>query len=409
MIFKTWVVAVVMIECMDTHIASIRPTRGDYDVVIVGARAAGAATAMLLARSGVSVLAVDRQAYGSDTLSTHALMRGAVARLGRWGLLDALWETGTPIISKTIFGYGDESLSLDVRPEPGVAGLAAPRRTVLDPLLVDAARAAGAEVLHNTRMRGLIRDTDGRVTGIDLALADGSDLAVRAELVIGADGLRSTLARTVEAPITHRGNHASAYTMRYYTDLDVDRNTFRWMYQPGAGGGVIPTSGNAVCVFTGMPQTQFRAEARADIGRAHAQTAHLLNPELATAIDHATPIGPMRSFPGVVGQFRKAHGPGWALVGDAGYFKDPYAAHGITDAFRDAELLTSAVLSGDFDAYETMRNELSRPLFDVLDRIASYDWDLESLKGLHYQLSKAMRAEDNATEPQPIQPPVLAA
>jgi flavin-dependent dehydrogenase len=105
-------------------------------------------------------------------------------------------------------------------------------------------------------------------------------------------------------------------------------------------------------------------------------------------------LGPIR--PGVRGQFRKAVGPGWALVGDAGYFKDPFAAHGISDAFRDAELLADSVLSADFDSYESLREELSTPLFNVLDKIAGYQWDLDTLPGLHMDLSMAMRDEGKA-------------
>jgi flavin-dependent dehydrogenase len=100
----------------------------------------------------------------------------------------------------------------------------------------------------------------------------------------------------------------------------------------------------------------------------------------------------------VRGQFRKPYGAGWALVGDAGYFKDPFAAHGISDAFRDAELLTEAIMDGDFRRYERLRDELSMPLFNVLERIASYGWDLESLPGLHVQLLQAMRDEEAAVK-----------
>ncbi len=375
------------------------PTNHRYDVVVVGARAAGASTAMLLARAGLDVLVLDRQGYGSDTLSSHALMRGAVARLANWGLLDTVWANETPVISSTVFSYGDRTVPLDIKPEPGVAGLAAPRRTVLDRILVDAARASGARVVHQASVLDLLRTADGRVDGVRVALDDGSELEVHADLVIGADGLRSTVARMVDAPITRRGEHASAYTVRYYTGFETDRNAFRWMYRPGVGGGVIPTSHGAVCLFTGMEPDAFRRTGRADVAAAHRDNAAALSPELPAAIDAATPIGPMRSFPGVRGQFRKPHGPGWLLVGDAGYFKDPYAAHGITDAFRDAELVTQAVLTGDHAGYETRRDELSLPLFEVLDRVASYAWDLEDLMGLHLQFSKAMKAEDEATLP----------
>ncbi len=373
---------------MNTH-----PHHRNYDVVIVGARAAGASTAMLLADAGLRVLAIDRQTYGSETLSTHALMRGAVRRLARWGLLDDVM-LNTPTIERTVFTYGDETLSLDVAPEPGIDGLAAPRRTVLDPILVHGARAAGAEVLHQTTFNGLICDPNGRVRGLDIGLATDEELFIEAGLVVGADGLRSAVARSVGAPITHQGQHASAYAMRYYKDLGIDRGAFHWLYREGMGGGVIPTSDGATCVFTAMPQERFRSEARLDVAATHDRIAHELDPILGSAMRHATSVGPVRTFPGVVGQFRKPFGPGWALVGDAGYFKDPFAAHGITDAFRDAELLTAAILANDFAGYEETRNELSIPLFAALDQICSYEWDLSQLKGLHRQLSSAMKAEE---------------
>src|SRR5215831_12691096 len=119
-----------------------------YDAVIIGARCAGAATALLLARSGAKVLVVDRQAYGSDTMSTHALMRGAVLQLNRWGLIPEIAAAGTPAIRSTTFHYGGEAFRVALKPDHGVECLFAPRRTVLDRLLVDAAREAGAEVRH---------------------------------------------------------------------------------------------------------------------------------------------------------------------------------------------------------------------------------------------------------------------
>ncbi|MEM8902581.1 MAG: FAD-dependent monooxygenase, partial [Actinomycetota bacterium] len=307
-----------------------------------------------------------------------------------------LLDAGTPTITRTSFRYGDDAMSLDIRPEPGMPGLAAPRRTLLDPVLVDAAVEAGAEVLHETRFLGVTSDRRGRVTGIRLRTADGAERTVSAALVVGADGVRSAVAREVGATITRRGRHASAATLRYYRDLDVPRDEFRWMYRPSLGGGLIPTSGDAVCVFAAMEPERFRL-VRGDVGAAHHDTIRRIDASLADAVGRATPVGPMRSFPGIVGQFRSAHGPGWALVGDAGYFKDPYAAHGITDAFRDAELLTAAVLDDDLATYEARRDELSLPLFEILDRIASYDWDLETLQGLHFRLSKAMKAEDEQT------------
>ena len=136
------------------------------DVVVVGARAAGAATAMLLARAGLRVVVVDRGRYGADTLSTHALMRGAVVQLHRWGLLDRIIAAGTPPIRRTTFRYANDEIVIPIKPSHGVDALYAPRRTVFDPILVDAAVAAGAEVRYGLTVTGIRRDRRGRVTGV---------------------------------------------------------------------------------------------------------------------------------------------------------------------------------------------------------------------------------------------------
>ena len=116
-----------------------------YDAVISGARCAGAATALLLARSGAKVLMIDRQSYGSDTLSTHALMRGAVLQLTRWGLIPDIASADTPTIRSTTFHYGSEAIRVAIKPEHGVDCLFAPRRTLLDRLLVDGCSPPGPE------------------------------------------------------------------------------------------------------------------------------------------------------------------------------------------------------------------------------------------------------------------------
>src|SRR4051812_2868203 len=134
-----------------------------YDAVIVGARAAGAATALLLARAGLDVLVLDRSRYGDDTLSTHALMRGAVLQLHRWGLLSQIVDAGTPAVRRTTFHVGEERTSVDIGKSHGVDALYAPRRTVLDPVLADAATAAGAEIRYNSTVIALRRDAAGRV------------------------------------------------------------------------------------------------------------------------------------------------------------------------------------------------------------------------------------------------------
>ena len=333
--------------------------RPHYDVVVVGARAAGAATAMLLARAGLSVLVVDRGRYGTDTLSTHALMRGGVLQLHRWGLLDRIVDAGTPPIRRTTFRYANDDITVTIKPSLGVDALYAPRRTVLDPVLVDAAVAAGADVRFGVTVTDVRRDARGRVIGIEGRDDAGRPVAVDADLVIGADGIRSTIAQRVGAPIEHRGDGAGAVVYGYWSGVETDG--YEWIYRPGAAAGLIPTNDGLTCVFAGSTPARIgrggRAVLEAVVRRA--------SPSVADRIDAGTAPPGVRSFAGHPGYLRRAFGPGWALVGDAGYWKDPISAHGLTDAFRDAELLARAIVSsatGDvpqeaaFAAYQATRD-----------------------------------------------------
>jgi 2-polyprenyl-6-methoxyphenol hydroxylase-like FAD-dependent oxidoreductase len=166
-----------------------------YDALIVGARCAGAATAMLMGRKGMRVLLVDRGVYGTDTISTHALMRGGVLQLHRWGILPRLREVGTPPVHETTFHYGDETITVVIKASGGVDALYAPRRTLLDSMLVDAAHEAGATVRHGYTLVGLDRRSDGHVFGGTLLDAEGNAIRIGADLVIGADGVSSSVAR----------------------------------------------------------------------------------------------------------------------------------------------------------------------------------------------------------------------
>src|SRR5262249_20054095 len=150
---------------------------------------------MLLARQGLRVLVVDRDRYGTDTLSTHALMRGGVLLLSRWGVLEPVLKAGTPPVRQTRFDYGDDRVRVGIKPSPGVPALYAPRRTVLDRLLVDAARAAGAQIRYGVTVAGLLRGGSGRVVGVHGRDRAGAPFTAHARITIGADGIRSTVAR----------------------------------------------------------------------------------------------------------------------------------------------------------------------------------------------------------------------
>ncbi len=364
-----------------------------YDAVIIGARCAGAATALLLARSGAKVLVVDRQAYGSDTISTHALMRGAVVQLNRWGLMPEIAAAGTPAIRSTTFHYGSEAIRVAIKREHGVECLFAPRRTVLDRLLVDAVRKAGAEVRHGVLLSELQFASDGSVAGVVLMDASGSRTTIRAGIVIGADGRHSTVAELVNARTYVEGANASGVVFGYYENLDRDGS--HWHFGESCAAGVIPTNAGH-CIFAAVPAQLFSATFRGDVMRGFLQTLEASCPRLRADVERGKLSGRLRGFGGARGYLRHCQGPGWALVGDAGYFKDPLTAHGITDAFRDAELLSRAVATGSTQAleeYQHERDAVSLPFLRITDAIASFSWSLDTLKELHVQLHAVMKAE----------------
>jgi flavin-dependent dehydrogenase len=294
---------------------------------------------MLLARHGLRVLVVDRSRYGADTLSTHALMRGGVLQLHRWNLLERVIEAGTPPVRRTTFVYRTERVGITIKPSYGVDALYAPRRTVLDPILVDGATAAGAEIHYGITVTGVRHDDSGRVAGIVGRDQRGRAFAVDAAIVVGADGARSTIANGVDAPIERAGSGATAVVFGYWTGLDADG--YEWIYRRNTAAGIIPTNDDQACVFAAASPARIGAGGLDVLREILADAA----PDVAARVDAATAPAGVRSFKGRPGFIRRSWGSGWALVGDAGYWKDPISVHGLTDALRDAELLTRAIAS----------------------------------------------------------------
>jgi 2-polyprenyl-6-methoxyphenol hydroxylase-like FAD-dependent oxidoreductase len=378
---------------------SHRRTDLTYDVVIVGARAAGAATAYLLARGGLDVLLIDRGRYGADTLSTHALMRGGVLQLSRWGLLDKIIDAGTPPIRRTTFRYANDVVPINLKSSFGVDALYAPRRTVLDPILVDAAADAGAAVRFGVAVSDVERDHLGAVTGIVGRTREGQEFRAKARIIVGADGFRSTIAERVGSSFERVGASASAVTYGYWSGLETDG--YEWNFRPNAASGVIPTNDGHVCVFA--------SASRRRIGRGGLDRLTNIvtesSPDLAARLADASPPSSLRTFTGQPGHVRRSWGRGWALVGDAGYFKDPLSAHGLTDALRDAELLARGLIAvitegaEERDAlanYQVTRDALSAELFEVMDLIASHRWTDDEIPDLLLRLNAAMANEVEA-------------
>jgi flavin-dependent dehydrogenase len=308
-------------------------------------------------------------------------------------------EAGTPPSPRSIVHYGVDAVPVNLKPAAGVEAPYAPRRTVLDPILVDAAEEAAAEFCFGVSMSDLLRNEAGRVVGIQGRNQSGRKFEARSPLTVGADGMRSTVARKVEAGTYRNGSSSSALVYGYWSDVEIE--AYEWFFRPGLSGGLIPTNNGEVCVWAGAPSHRFRTELLVDGVPAIERVFSKLDRTAARRIAGGRRRG-VRAFSGARGFFRQAWGPGWALVGDAGYFKDPLSAHGISDALRDAELLgraTAGVLSGEssevaaFGAYQRVRDELSKRLFTATDAVASYRWSLTELFDLLVEISAAMRVE----------------
>jgi flavin-dependent dehydrogenase len=346
-----------------------------YDVIIVGARCAGSPTAMLLARKGYRVLLVDRDTFPSDIFRNHMLLPPALERLQRWGLLDEIIATNCPPVKEMTMHMGDFPLTGRMLLPNGIAGLYAPRRKYLDHILARAAVAAGAELREGFTVRDLLWDADS-VVGIRGDAKGGASVAERARIVIGADGLHSVVARGVGAP-TYRD--VPTLTWIYYS---------YWSGVPMTGASInrqddlamlgFPTNDDLTCVAAFGPIEGFHAF-RADIEGSFERALERF--PVFAGVREGQRVERWFGTADLPNMFRKPFGSGWALVGDAGYHKDPVTANGISDAFRDAELLVDAIDAGfsgrqslqeALAAYEQQRNEAAQPLFESACQAATF-------------------------------------
>jgi flavin-dependent dehydrogenase len=348
-----------------------------YDAIVVGARCGGAPTAMLLARKGYKVLLVDKMSFPSDIMSTHYIHIPGVAIMDRWGVLEALQATNCPPIHSLDFRMDGVAFS-----PPRAAGeeppfpAYCPRRYILDQLLIDAAVASGAEFRENFAVKELTFDGEA-VTGIRGGeRGDGASAAESARIVIGADGMHSTVAKKVKAPEYNTKPSMSFGYYAYWSGVELPNAELHFMED----GGILafPThDGNAV-IAAGGPDAMFH-EFRKDI-----EGNYMKILDRTGDLSKRVRAGKREErFIGTNDQpnfFRKPYGPGWALVGDAGYHRDFSTGLGITDAFRDANFLAEALdegLSGRRpleDAladYERRRNAIAEPLYHFTIQMVS--------------------------------------
>jgi flavin-dependent dehydrogenase len=349
-----------------------RATRMTYDAIVVGARCAGAPTAMLLARAGARVLLVDRASFPSDTISGHAIKSGGTAYLQQWGLLDAVLASGCPPIYDCQISVAGQPLPVPTLP-PGTPPIVAPRRTVLDQLLVQAAASAGADVHEQTSVMSILRNGE-QVIGIEARSQSGRQLRALAPIVIGADGKHSFISHQVSADYRH---YEPPVSILYYAYWNVSTVDVALHFGPGRVAGLFPTNDGQVLAFVQCRWSE-REAFRADVSRNYLATLRAF-PAVAEALAGVTQDGPIRGMLDLPAFFRQSYGPGWALAGDAAHHKDPLIARGITDAFRDADLLARAVsagLGGEIDLtpalarYQELREATSRPISAANQRLA---------------------------------------
>jgi menaquinone-9 beta-reductase len=321
-----------------------------FDVIVVGARCAGAPLAAMLARAGLRVCVVDKDRFPSDTLSTHAIQPAGVQVLERVGALDSLLKVAPPMVRGRMVFEEDVALIDDVVAITG-APLLSVRRVTLDEILVDTASEAGAEVRTQTPVTGLVTDR-GRVAGVMTAKGE-----LRAPLVVGADGTRSAVARLAGAKEYHPTPNGRVFMWAYYEGDPTNGEI--WIGKIGDHAYLVTPTDNGLCLVAACPSIDRRDEVRA--GRETVYEAGVRGwPELHAAVAGARREGPIHTMANMRGFFRTSAGPGWALVGDAGHFKDPTPGQGIADALRQSEKLAVAIeraLGGGHGAADQILHE----------------------------------------------------
>lgn len=314
-----------------------------YDAIVVGARCAGSPVAMLLARRGHRVLVVDRTALPADTVSTHYLQQYGLARLQAWGLLDEVRATGAPPITSMTISYDDAVICGFADPIDGITATLAPRRTALDPVLLRAAEAAGAEVRLGVALRDLIVE-DGVVRGVRLQSADGELVEERARVVIGADGARSRVAEAVGAGTYDVVEPACFIYYSYWTGVpDTGFHSRIGLNQQQVG--LWPTNDDRTMVAVMRTRDRY-PEFRRDVERNFHEVCEQVVPDLAEQVRAGEQVERFIGIRYPDNYYRVSAGPGWALVGDAGYHKDPFTGKGMSDAFTHAELLAEKIAQG---------------------------------------------------------------
>jgi menaquinone-9 beta-reductase len=359
-----------------------------YDVIVIGGSVSGAPTAMLLARQGHRVLLVEKTVFPRDRNSTHFIWPRGMSYLNRWGVADRLLQAspsfrnmevcieGISLVGAVSLDavkqrfqslHGDDRDVLDV--------YCGPRRFLLDEHLLNCAKEAGVDVREGVNYSG-VQIEDGRVVGIRASTSTGEKLDVRAKLVIGADGRFSRFADDVgSATLDFRELSTFAY---YGYFAGIDKPELAIHKRGRYGTAIFPTMNDTHMVLVYGPTAMWDAF-RQDAVRNFSDVYRFCAPDVTDLIERGRRTEPFKACGKMEAFQRQNNGPGWALVGDAGSFKDQVTAMGITHSFRDADLISSHIhraLSGEMslDAalaqYAEVRKADYESYFDFVCKVA---------------------------------------
>lgn len=341
-----------------------------YDVVVVGGRCAGSATALGFARAGRSVLLMEQARFPRDTISTHHVHQPGLVLLQQWGVLPELLRTDCPANEKIVYHVENRIRIVGTVPRlPGIDGIYAPRRHVLDTVLAEAATSAGADFAQQTTVTDVVFEAD-RAVGVRYRTRGGVERTVRAHLVVGADGKHSRVARACRAAVQEQRPMLTCAYYGYWSELPAD---FEMYVRTGSFVATVRTHDDLTLVACYLPIDTF-ARARKSAMAVYLGAIEAATPALADRLAQASLAERLRGTGDQPNFFRRPVGPGWALVGDAGCAKDSITGTGITDAFRQAGLLVDCVRSdlGDRTAVDEglrvfggSRDDLMRSSFDA--------------------------------------------
>src|SRR3954451_24081912 len=313
----------------------------NFDVIVVGARCAGSPLAKLLADQGLRVAALERATFPRDTLSTHVFQAPGINLLRRLGVFEKVRATGADVVHRIDFRQDDFHARRTFPERPGDAGGSmSVRRFLLDPILADAAAEAGAEMMMGTNVTGLVRP-NGRVTGVRVT-SRGTERELSARLVVGADGRNSTVAKLTGARKYHVVPSERFAYWGFFEGVDPGPDPALLFHHWDGRVVIACPADNGLYQVILVPDNRFLPDFRADLERAFMEHATAAAP-VAEKLAGATRVGKLLGIVRFESFFRESAGPGWALVGDAGQFKDPTPGQGMTDAFRQAAALAPAI------------------------------------------------------------------